>query len=400
MPPMPSSEWFQRPSDRRLFAFLILNFTVFGVTVTIVGATVPQIIQQFGWGYLAMGGVISAAPVGYMFSTFASGLLVQRFQPRKVLVLGLLAQSVGLGFFGTVPGVFPNLCMTFLMGLGQGSTEVVTDFCVAQMERPGRSRLMNLMHAAFPTGAVLGPLVLGYLIVLGHAWQLLYRGLAIITLAIAAGFCIPRFPLHDEGRGPSGRGKFWELFRDPLLLLLLIVMLLFIGSELGASAWIAEYFVKAFSSPHSVGAWVVSLFWLGVLVGRLSLSVGYRGSRQSDILFALTCSSALFLALFLMMTKTFWAAVLVLFCGLAFSAIYPLVIAIAGHSFQRNQGVAIGTVAMGSGVGSFTFPLIMASIARGYGIETAFWFCVGATLIGALITSLVRVRRRREPRGR
>jgi fucose permease len=383
------SEWFREPSDRRLFGALLVNFLLFGISVTIVGATVPEIIRQFGWTYLAMGAVISAAPVGYFVSTFASGILIQRLGVKGVLLGGLVLQALGLSFFGTRPGVLANLSLTFLMGLGQGSTEVVTDFCVTRMDYPGRSRLISLMHAAFPAGAVAGPLFLGYVISTGQAWQTFYRTLAIVGFLIALGLAMFRFP-PGEGDGKKPGSGILDLFRNQYLILLSIVMFIFIGSELGISAWISEYFVRVFDSPSSIGAWMVSLFWLGALSGRLSLSIFYRGSGQAKILVVLGGSVVIILSLFLLMAQPFWAGILILLLGLGFSVIFPFIVVMAGHGFRENQGVAIGTVATGGGVGGFAFPMIMASIIGQYGIQMGFIFCIGATIIGTIIVLLIR----------
>jgi fucose permease len=381
-----ASGWFRDPSDRRLFLALLINFLLFGVSVTIVGATVPEIIRQFGWTYLAMGAVISAAPVGYFVSTFASGILVERFGMKMVLLSGLVLQVLGLSFFGTGPSILLNLSLTFLMGLGQGSTEVVTDFCVTRMDHPGRSRLLSLMHAAFPAGAVAGPLFLGYVISTGQAWQAFYRALAITGILITIGLATLRFPSGREGRKRLG----FEVFRDRFLILLSIVMFLFIGAELGISAWLSEYFVRVFGSSSSTGAWMVSLFWLGALSGRLSLSILYRGSEQANILVVLGCSVVIILSLFPLMASPFWAGILILLLGLGFSVIFPFVIVIAGYGFRENQGVAIGTVATGGGVGGFVFPVIMGSIIGQYEIQWGFLFCIGATIIGTGIILLMR----------
>ncbi len=367
-----------------------MNFVVFGISVTIVGATVPKIIGQFGWSYLEVGLVISAAPVGYLLWMVGSGLLVWRLGPKRVLLLGLLFQTAGMAFFGMSSEVAFNLMMTFLMGLGQGSTETVTNFCVVQMEIPGRSRLMNLIHGAFPIGAVSGPLTLGLLINVGGGWQLMYRGLAGISLIITVALSLFSFDRFVDREESTSSSSIRWLVSRPLLILLCVVMLLFVGSELGVSFWISEYFVRVFGRGPSVGAWMVSVFWLGVLLGRLSISLGYRGHHQADLLIIFGCLSTVFLGFSIIMQRTIMAAALFFLCGLGFSAIYPLVMVLVGQNFGQNSSVAIGVVGAAGGVGSFSFPLIMASIANRHGIQAGFWFCTVASCIAAGVTLMLR----------
>ncbi len=374
---------------QRLFFALLANFVVFGVTVTILGATVPKVIRQFGWSYLVTGAILSSTSVGYFLSTFASGFLIRRLDHKRVILLGLFLQAAGLAVFGAVPDVFVNLIAAVSLGLGQGATEVVTNSCVARLERPGQSRLMSLMHAAFPLGAISGPLLIGWLISVGRSWQVLYRGMAGMSLLLAGGLylvsfkTIGRVEREDDERSPT-----IGLLRNPLLLFLFLTIFLYVGSEIGVSSWVSEYYVKVFGTSVSAGAYMVSVFWFGVLVGRLSVSLGYSGYRQAELLLFLSTVSLLSLVASLMLKAQVMAAFGFLMTGLGYSAIYPVIMAIVGENFKRGQSVAIGIVSTGGGLGSFSFPFIMAAIANSYGIRSGLWFYVATTLgivIGAAI---------------
>ncbi len=115
---------------RSLYSAMLMNFVIFGVTLTIIGATLPKIIADFHWSYTTAGIAMSAGSVGYFISTFVSGIFLQRLSPRLIVVVGLAIQSVGLLLFGVSPSVLLNLPLTFMIGLGQGGTEVVVNFAV------------------------------------------------------------------------------------------------------------------------------------------------------------------------------------------------------------------------------------------------------------------------------
>ncbi len=382
--------------QRSLFTALLLNFTVFGFTVTIYGAVVPTIIRQFEWSYLATGVVLSASAVGYFVSSFVSGFLVQRFGPKRVIMLGLLLQTIGLSGFGAGSSVLFNLGATFLVGLGHGGTEVVTNFCVVRIEKAGQSRLMNLMHAAFPVGAILGPVFVGSLIAGGFRWQMVFRAMALLSLLIAGGLSylsfssVCREDVQDE-RHP----KVSRLLVNPLLVFLFLTIFLYVGSEIGVSSWISEYYVGVFETEPSAAAYMVSVFWTGILIGRLGIYFFYHGVRQAEILVLLSCLALTSLALSLLMGNRIVAGVGFFIAGLGYSAIYPVDMAIVGESFKRGQSVALGFVSTGGGIGSFSFPFIMAAIANAYGIKNGFWFYVITTLamVGAAGMVLWLVRR-------
>lgn len=377
---------------RSLFFAILASFTVLGVTLTIIGATLPTIVREFEWSYVTTGIVVSAGFVGYFLSTFFSGLLVQRLGPKPVVVVGLALQAVALAFFAARPVVLLNLLLNLMLGLGQGSLEVVVNFSVVRMERGGKSRLMNLMHAAFCAGAILGPLAVGRLMAVDADWRTIYRLMAVVALVMAGALLfVPFSRLGGEGAKAGREPGVAELLRHPLLILFFLILLLYVGAELGISTWVAEYFVESFGTSAAVGAYMVSVFWMGLLAGRLGLSFWYRGRRQAELLLVLagTCTVALLYAV--LMKGALAAGVGFFLSGLGYSAIYPVVMALVGERFSRAQGVAVGFVATGGGIGAFAFPFLMAAIADRFGIRRGFYFFVALNvLMTALAWAIIR----------
>ena len=149
--------------QRRLYGWLLANFVIFGFSITLIGATVPAVIREFSWSYWVTGAVMSAGALGYLCSTFGCGLLVRLLGPKPVIVAGLLCQGAGFACFGLSQSALLNGAALVLIGLGKGGSELVSNYAVVRLERDGRGRLMNLLHAIFTVGAILGPLVVAAL---------------------------------------------------------------------------------------------------------------------------------------------------------------------------------------------------------------------------------------------
>ncbi|MSR81688.1 MAG: MFS transporter [Candidatus Latescibacteria bacterium] len=381
--------------ERRLLGLLAAHFALYGMAVTLVGATVPEIIRTFGWSYLDIGAVMAAGSAGYLSGCFSGGVLVRKAGPRRMLLGGLVLEGLGLGAFGSDPGLALNLGVLLLVGLGQGWAEVATNYCLVRLEKPGESRLMNLIHAGFTAGACLGPAGVGALLAGGAPWRLAYEGVALLLLGVALVILRLSFPFAPAAEAASSRRALGSLVRNPLLVLLGSVIFLYVGAEIGISSWIAEYYVEAFAVSTATGAYMVSVVWLGLLLGRLALSAGYRGRRQVPLLLGLTCLAALPLALALCSDSPWVAGGLFLVSGLGFSAVYPVVIALVGEQFTGEQSLAIGLVSGAGGVGALCFPFAMAAIAGHFGIAQSFWFCAATAWVMALAAGAVLAQSRR-----
>ena len=307
---------------------------------------------------------------------------------------GLVLQAAGLAAFGQMPSLAINAIALLLIGLGQGGSEVVTNFSVVRIEHSGRSNLMNFIHAAFTTGAIVGPLGIGQLIERGYPWQVAFLALAFLSLLMALAFTLLSFETVSADPAKQENSPLSYLMSQPLMLLLTTLILLYVGVEIGTSNWIAEYFVQSLGVSAASGAYTVSLFWMGLLAGRLSVAIFYRRDDQAVLLVTACILSALSLSLGLWGESFTWKAACFFSTGMGFSIVYPVVVVLAGRFFPTQQEMAIAIISTGGGVGSFAFPFAMSSLADSWGIERAFWFYafIALTMSGVAVSTLFVIR--------
>ncbi|HUS90724.1 MAG TPA: MFS transporter [Phycisphaerae bacterium] len=386
------------PRLRGLFLAMLGGFVLFGLNLAVIGAVVPKIIRQFGWSYTATGVVFCAGSVGYLISTLLCGVLIGRVGPKAVIVGGLAVQAVGLSLFAITPSVALNVLLQFVIGAGSAGTEVVINYAVVRLERSGQSRLMNLTHAAFAVGAILSPVVLESLIAAGATWQAMFRLMAVAAVAMGVAMALAPFRrLHDDGDGPRHDDpSIGWLVRQPLLLLCFGILLVYVGAEIGVSSWVGEYYVSVLKTPKHVGSIMVSVFWVGLLAGRLGVSVVYHGTRLAELMVGLSALAAVAL-LGAALCGVPWAAGVGFFlAGVGYSAIYPLVMSLVGRHYPRRQSVAVGFAGAGGAVGSLVIPLSMAALSDRIGIGPAFYFYVAMTVVMlALALAVIPLLRRR-----
>ncbi len=381
---------------RILYVGLLCVFAVFGISMTIIGATLPGILADFSWSYTAAGSVIAATALGYFATAYAGGILLQRVSPKLIISVGLALQIAALFLFGRTASVALNFILCLFIGCGQGATEVTVNYCVVRIERKGQSHLMGIMHAAFSFGAVIGPLIIGLLIGAGLPWRIVFEGLGgIVLLLIAAILALPFKGLAlERSEKKSHAGSKPE--RQPLFYLAFIVLFLYVGIELGTSNWISEYFVSTLHATVSAGAFMVSVYWLGIMIGRIVIPLAFRRLEHSLVLLWLSIGCALTLAASLMMRSVAAAGLSFFFAGLSCSAVYPLVMSIIGQNFPAEaQSRAVGFAATGGGLGSLLFPVVMSAVAESAGIRNGFVFytLMAAAMTGASLAVYSRVRR-------
>jgi fucose permease len=371
---------------RGLFISLFAAFTLFGTSMTIFGAALPKILRDFAWSDGTVGAVIAAAAAGYFLSSLASSMVLRRLGPKATILCGLAACIAGLAFFASGPSFLANLLLNALIGVGQGLIEPTVSWSALKMDQDGGGKPMNLMHGAFAVGAVAGPLALGLIMAGGLAWTILFRVIAalfgLIALALAA---MPFSVLGSthapaEAREPGARRAAPAAKRGAAYWLGFVCLMLYVGTELGISNWIAEYFVRIFSANEALASLTVSLFWIGLLAGRFGVPALYRGKRQEIVLAA---SSMLLVAATVSLCAIGFAArapgaslwlpaAFTFLAGLGCSIIYPTVVSLVGVSCKDAQAEAIAFAIAGGGVGLFAFPFLMSWISQAFEIRIGF----------------------------
>lgn len=394
-----------KTASKSLIVTLLINFILFGASMTIFGAAIPKIIRLYDWSYSAAGLVLAASSVGYFSSTFISGFLIKRIGGRWLIVTTLIIEGISFLFFARFPSIALNAVLNFLIGFGQGGTEVVSNVAIIRIEQDGKSRLMNLLHSTFCIGAFMGPLGVAGLISSTIGWQSIYPIIGGTIILMSVALFTRRFPdvhevltgmpeipgesantgetSNDGGNTPVMPGTTWRI----LLGMYSVLILLYVGLELSISNWSAEFFVVRLGTAEGTGAFMVAILWIGLFIGRFGLSVFYHGTRQEVVLLILNIGSAVFILLMLLSKSLEVSAVLVFLVGLGLSGVYPLIMSLVGKG--SHSTVAVGIVSTAGGIGSFSFPFILAYIADAAGLHKALFLCFAVAVVTIILNIVV-----------
>ena len=389
------------PQFRGLFLALFGVFVLYGTSMTIIGATLPRILADFHWDYVTAGAVIAAGAIAYFLSAFGSGYLIQAIGPKSTVLLGVVLDLIGLALFGTWSDPVVNLVLNFLIGVGQGCIEVTINSAVVRLDTSKSGSPMTFMQGAFALGAILGPVALAVLLQAGGSWTLVYQGMAAVFVLLFVALVFLKFNLppeltaSDAGNGsPPQKAR---LASHPAYWMAFLVLFLYVGVELGVSNWISEYFIQSFKFDPSASSTLVSVFWVGILVGRFGVPLVAPRAHPDRLLVVFTAVAAGFIGV-LSVLGSFagpsWIGVgvaAVFGAGLGCSIIYGMVLTLVGATFPLAQSQAIGFAATGGGIGAFLFPFVMSVLSQAWGIQLGFAaYAVFAVLMTVSALGLVR----------
>ena len=254
-----------------------------GVGFSIRAGIVGTWRAEFGFTDQQIGSINTAGFPGFCFGIIAGGLVCDRLGYGKLILAAfafhLLSAVSAFGAAADNPKLAEQILYwgTFVFGLANGTLEAVANPLVATLFPNHRTHYLNILHASWPAGLVLGGLSVYFL---GDSWH--WKTLLILFLVpmgfygvLFLGQSMPKSAARDQGL------SFGTMFRDVGVLGALVVCALlsqFFGDGLGLPAWLSYgvagglLVAAGIVTRFSLGAWLLfSLFVAHLLIGAVEL---------------------------------------------------------------------------------------------------------------------------------
>ncbi len=302
-----------------------------------------------------VGEAIGVTFTGFALTLLFGSALVDLVGMKRMLLLaalGYVAGAAGLLYATTMPidgGIQMMVLVSLLLtGLGWGAVEAASNPMVASLYPEEKTHRLNILHAWWPAGIVVGGLLGVAISAFGLPWELNMLVLLLPAIALAWMVSSSVFPVSERvASGVSYGEMFGELLRRPLFWVFWASMFLVAASELAPGQWVN------ISLSNIVGmqgilllVYVSALMFVmrhfaGPIVKRIS-SVGlmFVSCIAAGIgLYALSVSTTPLTAFG---AATIWAV------GVCY--MWPTMLAIISGRFPRGGALAMGMMGFAGGM--------------------------------------------------
>jgi len=363
-------------------------FLCYGAVVFSFGPCLTSMADTFAVPVGRLGLVFTLYAVGLIPSVLVNGYLSEVMGRRPVLlgIIGMMALGCGLlGLIAAIGGVrsFPlALAAMVLLGYGGGGVETLTNILVTDDNQPAPAFALNVTHAFFAIGAVLSPLGVSLLLRADLPWHFIFYGNAALFVVLLVVLLPQRVP--EAAGEPFPPGAALQLLRSSLIWVLLVVIALYVGAEVGVSTWVSPLMETVLGTPRDVAGLSVSIFWVFMIVGRLAagpLSVRFR---PPPLLFILALGSAVGSLAVAYAGDAAACLVATAVTGLFMSGIFVLVLVDASRHLPQRLGTVFGIIMTGVGIGSLIIPAAMGWLAEAAGLRAAMLVPVGLLVVVVL----------------
>ena len=253
-----------------------------------------------------------------------------------------------------------------LTGLGWGAVEAASNPMVAALYPEEKTHRLNILHAWWPAGIVVGGLMGVAIGALDLSWKLNMYVLLIPALVLAWMVASSAFPVTERvASGVSYKDMLMELIKRPLFWVFWVCMYFTAASELAPGQWVDISLSNVVGMPGIlVLVYVSALMFVGrhfagPIVDRVS-SVG--------LLFVSCIAAGLGLYLLSLANSPALAFGAATVWGLGVCYMWPTMLAIAAERFPKGGAVAMGLMGFAGGMSiQFVLPRMGADLRLGQG---------------------------------
>jgi fucose permease len=261
----------------RLFTGICMALIPTGASFALIAAIIPQLKTEFILTNTQVGAIAGAAIWGMAISLLVNGPLLEGFGMKKATWAAFLGHILGITVmisavaFRDNPetGFWVLMIGAALFAGGNGMIEVAGNPLTAALYPENKAHKLNIFHAFFPLAIMVGSFIAMFLGTLstqsffGH-WTF-YLGLIYIPILFYGVLVLPqRFPKTE---GAEAGWPIAAMFRftltHPLMYLLLLIMAIAIGLELGISRWIPAIYDAVGIEGLLMLSWI-SLIMMGL----------------------------------------------------------------------------------------------------------------------------------------
>ena len=326
-----------------------------GLTTGTLGPTLTRLADKTQVGLSAISYVFTARSAGYLFGSVLSGKLFDRRSGNPIMAAMLFTMSVMMALVPLAPAVWLLLITMLLLGVAESGLDVGANTLLGWVHGMRVGPFMNAMHSLFGVGALFAPLIVAQTVSFRLPATHSYLLLALLLMPVSLVFLwLPSsIPTARVVAGEHAATKSRQVF------LFAVFLFLYVGAEVGFAGWIYTYATTLRLSDTDTAAYLTSLFWAALTLGRmLTIPIAARISPESVLRSSLG-GCLISLTLILASPTSLMAVLAGTFClGVSMAPIFPTTLSLAGRRMELT-GQVTGWFIVAASAGSMLIPLII-----------------------------------------
>ncbi len=306
---------------------------------------------------------------GFAGSILVASPMLDALGMRNLLYLAFGLHIVGvIGFIGA-PGYQVMYIAMLLAGFGNGLVEAVINPLIATMYPGEKTHKLNVLHAWWPGGLIIGGLLGFFMKKMGLGWQIQMGVILIPTIIYGILIFGQKFPLTERAASGVSTGEMLRTALNPAFLLLILCMMITASIEL-APGQMVDSVLNKLAGMSGILILVYGsalMFVLRYFAGPIAHRISPIGMMAASVAIA---SVGLYLLSNVSTPAMAYVAATVFYVGVCF--MWPTMLGITSERFPQGGAFTMGLMGF---AGQFALGVVifnMGGIRDKYGDAESF----------------------------
>lgn len=369
-------------SPARARIAITLFFFVSGFGFSTWASRIPAIQQKLNLSDAELGSVLFALPLGLMLTLPVTGMLLQRFSSRLIMLTGAVLFNFMLSLIGFATTTWQLVAVLFLFGSSRNFLNISMNAQSIGVQALYNRSIITTFHGIWSIAGFAGAAVGSFMVStdVSPSWHLLISGILLVILSFFA------FPGTLPQPPSQSGGKASFILPDKPLLKFGLISFVSMACEGTMYDWSGIYFQKVVHASKDVVTLGYVVYMVAMAAGRFTGDrlVGRFGVRSMLKYSGILIFSGLSLAALFPFPLT--AGFGFMLIGLGVSCVVPLIFSMAGKSKTMGTGPAVAAISTVGYFGFLLVPPLIGYISHTAGLRWAFALMA---LLGCSITFMI-----------
>ena len=300
--------------------------------------------------------------IGSVIGQLTSILYNKRFNSLTIVLASFIVLIPVTLALSRVKSLYAFYILYFIGGYILGIIWLQANNNIMRSRIKNKDRLTTIALSFYPIGAFVAPYLSSSIVRRGMDWQVLYYILIFLILIIIILYLIITRRIEYLSTKKDEKISFKEIFtnksRNIIFVLTAVMLAIYATSETVIATWAPTFFRTERSFSIEDAALMVSLFWAGILAGRVITGILSGKIKAYYMILILS-----FIALISGVSVYFISSrnvilVITVIIGLGYSAIFPLLVSSGSVVYKLGSGVLLTILFASANLGISVTPYI------------------------------------------
>ncbi len=283
--------------------------------------------------------------IGSVMGQLTSILYNKKFKSLTIIIAGFIILIPVTMILSLTKELYAFYILYLISGYLLGVIWLQANQNISRSRIKNKDRLTTIALSFYPIGALISPYISFSLVARGLDWRYIYYLLILLILVILSLYLsitkkIKYLVLEPEKK-ISLKVVFSQKSKNILFILTAVMLLFYTMSETVIATWAPTFFRSERLFNVGEAVFLISLFWAGLLAGRVITGILAGRIKTSYLILMLSLLSLIAIIIMYFSQSKNSNLVIMVIVGLGYSSIFPLLVSSGSTIYKSGSGILL-----------------------------------------------------------